>query len=253
MSEAPRRPDDEHDPVDRAADAPALSDVLSEQIGAMAARSGYDAMASNASTGRQMLAVMGGPRGIIEAVLPGLAFVLTFSLTQNLPLTLGISVGIAVAFTVWRLIERKPLMSALAGLAGVALSAILSLVTGRAEDNFLLGFWTNGVYAAGLLVTVLIGWPAVGVISGFLTDLGTRWRQDKRLRRWFTILTLGWVGFFALRLVVQLPLYYAGAVAALGTAKLVMGVPLYAPALVGTWWVVRALLAGRDTPRGDAG
>ena len=46
--------------------------------------------------------------------------------------------------------------------------------------------------------------------------------------------------FFA-RLAVQLPLYLAGDVTALGTLKLIMGLPLFAPLIAVTWLVVRAL------------
>ena len=41
-----------------------------------------------------------------------------------------------------------------------------------------------------------------------------------------------WMGVFVLRLLVQVPLYQAGAVEALGTARIVMGVPLYALAVI---------------------
>jgi hypothetical protein len=40
---------------------------------------------------------------------------------------------------------------------------------------------------------------------------------------------------------VQLPLYFAGNVTALGTLKLLMGLPLFAPLVAVTWLAVRAL------------
>jgi len=45
---------------------------------------------------------------------------------------------------------------------------------------------------------------------------------------------------------VQLPLYFAGDVTTLGTLKLVMGLPLFAPLIAVTWLAVRALY--RRTP-----
>jgi hypothetical protein len=56
--------------------------------------------------------------------------------------------------------------------------------------------------------------------------------------RW---LTLVWVAMFAARLLVQLPLYFSGNVELLGTLRLLMGIPLYAPLLVLSWLVVRAV------------
>ena len=48
-----------------------------------------------------------------------------------------------------------------------------------------------------------------------------------------------WVGVFPLRLAVQLPLYLAGAVVALGIAKAAMGVPIFIVAIWLTYLVLR--------------
>ena len=50
---------------------------------------------------------------------------------------------------------------------------------------------------------------------------------------------------FYARLAVQLPLYFADEVAALGTLKLVMGLPLFAPLAAVTWLAVRTLYPRR--------
>jgi len=82
---------------------------------------------------------------------------------------------------------------------------------------------------------------AVGLAVGFLMNEGTRWRSDKRKKRVFFWLAIAWAGLFAFRLAVQLPLYFAGDVTALGTLKLIMGLPLFAPLVAVTWLAVRAL------------
>ena len=46
--------------------------------------------------------------------------------------------------------------------------------------------------------------------------------------RAFRRATLLWVGMFSARLLVQLPLYLAGAVVALGVARTAMGIPVFA-------------------------
>ena len=48
-----------------------------------------------------------------------------------------------------------------------------------------------------------------------------------------------WSALFLLRLAVQLPLYLAGAVVALGVARTAMGLPLFALGLWLTWLMVR--------------
>ena len=54
-----------------------------------------------------------------------------------------------------------------------------------------------------------------------------------------------WVGLFGARLAVQVPLYLDGSVGWLGTARLVMGIPLWALVLWLTWVLVRRPAAAR--------
>ena len=221
---------------------PQTAEAIAAALGSAAAKSGLGALAqAEQPNGRVLLEAMGGIRGIFEAVLPGLLFLLVYTIDQNLPLALGISVGVAAIFTVLRLVQRTPVSSALGGLVAAGASAALALLTNRPEDNFVLGFITNGVYAAALLISIAVRWPIIGLIAGYLMNEGTAWRRIAVKRRVFTILTLCWAGMFLLRLAVQVPLYLAANVEWLAATKLIMGIPLYAPLLIVTWLVVRAV------------
>ena len=46
----------------------------------------------------------------------------------------------------------------------------------------------------------------------------------------------------------QLPFYFAGDVTTLGTLKLIMGLPLFAPLVAVTWLAVRAVYPKAETP-----
>ncbi|SFN88308.1 DUF3159 domain-containing protein [Mycetocola miduiensis] len=221
---------------------PDAAETIAAALGSAAARSGLGALAqADQPNGKVLLEAMGGIRGIVEAILPGLLFLIGYTLTENLPLSLAVSVGVAAIFTAVRLMQRTPVTSALGGLVAAGASAALALMTNRPEDNFVLGFITNGVYATALLISVAVRWPIVGLIAGYLMNEGTAWRRVALKRRVFAVLTLCWAGMFLLRLGVQLPLYLAGNVEWLAATKLIMGIPLYAPLLIVTWLVVRAL------------
>ncbi|KQZ84230.1 hypothetical protein ASD56_09510 [Microbacterium sp. Root166] len=231
-------------------DQPTASDVLGAALGGAARKAGLDP-SEGKSTGHVVWTAIGGIRGILESVLPGLVFVITWTLTYdaeagtaNLPLSLGLSVGLALVFTAIRLIQRSNASAAIGGLIATGAAAGLSLLTGRGEDNFIPGFITNIAYGSALLISALVGWSLIGLAVGFLMGEGTAWRQDKRKRRVFFWLAIAWAGLFAARLIVQVPLYFAGDVAALGTFKLIMGLPLFAPLVAVTWLVVRALYPG---------
>ncbi|WP_104166462.1 DUF3159 domain-containing protein [Cryobacterium sp. N22] len=218
--------------------------ALADGMAAAARRAGFSPAADGEPiSGHALLAAMGGIRGLVEAVLPGLVFLVTYTLTRELIPSLIAPVIIGVIFFVLRLARKQTVTQALGGLVGIGLSAVLALFTGRAEDYYLPGFWTNGVYGAALLVSALIGWPLLGVAVGFLMGEQLAWRSDPSKRRVLTILTFMWAGLFILRLAVQLPLYYSGNVEWLGATKLLMGIPLYAPLLVVSWLMVRSVYA----------
>lgn len=188
---------------------------------------------------------VGQTRGVIEALVPGIGFLSVYTVTQNLLWSVAAPVAIAVVFILARLVQASPLMPALAGLVGVGASAGVALWSGRAEDNFLLGFVVNSLWVIGLVVSLVIRRPLVGIITGILTG-DAQWREDPATRRVATSATWLWVGVFGARLAVQVPLYLAGDVGGVAIAKLVMGVPLYAGALWFTWLLMRAVYRGRE-------
>lgn len=240
---------------DERSDAPepasAESTELSRQFAAAAEKSGLGALARDEKlSGRDLLVAVGGVRGILEALLPGLVFLVVYSSLTSfagqdpqaaLIPALAASVGLAVLFTVIRVVTKGQPTQAIAGLVGVLASAALALWTGDARDNYVLGFFTNAAYALALTISLLVRWPALGLVVGFLMGDGLAWKQDRRKYRAAQFLTLVWIGLFVARLLVQVPFYLADNVEALGAMRLLMGVPLYALVLIFSWLVVRAV------------
>jgi len=225
----------------RGRDEQSASDILGAAISGAARRAGVDDV-EGARAHTVVWSAIGGWRGILESVLPSLAFVILFTLRpEPLLLSLGVSVGLAAVFTVVRLVQKSPPSAAIGGLVAAGAAAGLALWTGRAQDNFVPGLITNAAYGTVLLITALVGWSLIGVAAGFLMGEGTAWRRDRRKRRAFLWLGIAWAALFFARLAVQLPLYLTEQVTALGTLKLVMGLPLFAPMVAVTWLVVRAL------------
>ena len=191
-----------------------------------------------------LLAAAGGIRGIAESVLPGLVFLVVFTLTRNLAWSLAASVAVAVVFLVARLAQRTPLTQSLAGIAGVALSAVLAMTTGKAENFYLWGFLTNAGYILAMVISIAVRWPVLGLLFGYARNEGIRWRDQPERLRAYRVATWIIIGVLAARLAVQLPLYLAGQVDALGAMRLIMGVPLYALGLWVAWLLSRPVKEG---------
>jgi len=202
-------------------------------------------------TGRSLLKAVGGLRGLVESILPGLAFLVLYATTKNLPLSVLVPVALAVLFVVTRLLTRTPVTQAFAGIVGIAISAILALVSGRAEANFIPGIVINTVSLAVLLISILVRWPLIGVIVGFLTNETSQWRHQRAKRRVLYLTTWLWAGLFALRLAVEVPLYLAHEAEWLAGVKLLLGVPLYAGMLWVTWLLVRAVYGSIPRPTSE--
>lgn len=219
---------------------------FAEAFAAAARRSAVAGVApGERPTGQALLAAIGGVRGLIESVLPGFAFLIVYTLTQDLWLSVLIPVAVGAVFIIVRVLMKSPVMPAVTGLIGIAVAAALALLTGNVNDNFVPGLITNAVFLVGLLVSILVRWPLIGVIAGFITGEGSAWRQDRRTLRVAYLATGLWVGMFALRLAVQGPLYLAEATQALAATKLIMGLPLYAAVLWVTWLLMRGAYARR--------
>ena len=88
----------------------------------------------------------------------------------------------------------------------------------------------------------------IGVLLGFVLGEGTAWRQDPVRRRVYTQASWIWVGVFGLRVAVQLPLYLAGAVTALGIVNIPLGIPLFAAGAWLTWLLVKRVPTTKREP-----
>ncbi len=203
--------------------------------------------------GQLLARAIGGWRGLIDSGAPAGVFLLVYTVNgQQLAPSIWAAVAVGAIIAIWRVFRRESLTQIAGGFVGIAVSAFVASKTGRAEDFFLPGLITNAAYGLAALLSILVGWPLIGLFMGSLTGSMTAWRQDAKLRRTYAAATWVWVGVFGLRLLVQLPLYFAGQVGALGTAKIVLGWPLF---LLGAWvdyLIVRPVLQARRAAEAKA-
>jgi len=196
-----------------------------------------------------LVRAIGGWRGLFDSGVPAAVFVIvylasgSFAGENDLGLALWLAIAAGVVVAVWRLVRKESLQQVLAGFVGLGVSAFVASRTGRAEDFFLPGILINLAYGTAFLVSILVRWPLLGVVIGFITGEGLAWRHDRLLRRAYAAASWIWVGVFGLRLMVQVPLYLAEAVGPLGIARIILGWPLFLAAAYLTYRVLRPALA----------
>lgn len=196
------------------------------------------------------MAAMGGPRGILESALPVLVFVVVLVAGGGrlVPALAG-SLAVSAVSVLVRLVQRQGLTQCLGGTVLVLVSALWAWRSGEAANFYATGLWVNVAWLVVLLVSLLVGWPLVGVLVSVLRGQDMGWRTSDQLRparRRYRAGTVVLGSMFALRLAVEVPLYLAGeaAVTALGVARIVLGLPLFALTLWLVWLLVRAVRPG---------
>lgn len=187
----------------------------------------------------QMADQLGGWRGLVESSVPVVVFVVANIITELRPAVIA-SVVVALLIAVLRLTQRRPIRHALNGLFGVAIGAAIALRTGNERDFHLPGILYGAVYGLALLASAALRQPLVGWIWSVLVASGrSEWRQDPRLVRTFTWLTVLWGVVWLVKVGAQAALWAAHQDTALGVARLALGYPPYALLLAITVWAVR--------------
>lgn len=187
----------------------------------------------------KILAAVGGKRGLLDSGLPPLIFLVAFNLTKDVQRAALFAIGLPVLVAFYRLVKRQQIQHAISGVIGVAVCAWLANRSGAAEDFYLPGLLTNIVYGIAYLISILVRFPVIGLIVGPLIGENFAWRKDPARRSVYVKATWVWVALFALRLIVQYPLYLSENLNALGTARFIMGYPLFILAGWLNWMIIK--------------
>lgn len=188
----------------------------------------------------KVLNALGGKKGLIDSGLPSLVFLIVFNLSgKNITSAIYSAIGLSIVLTFIRIVKRETIQHAFSGLIGVGVCAFIARRSGNAADFYLPGLWINAGYALLYALTNLFKWPLLGVVLGPILGENLLWRKDPARLKAYTKAGWLWVGMFAARLIVQYPLYKSGNVNLLGTARLLMGYPLFILTAWGTWLILR--------------
>jgi hypothetical protein len=188
----------------------------------------------------QLSRALGGGRGILEGAIPTLGFTITWLSSRDLRLSLIVSFGLALVALLIRIVQRSTVQFVLNAIVGIAIASVFAMRSGNAEDVFVPGLIYNAAYAVGLIGSILVRWPLVGLMIGGVTGDLTSWRRDPHLVSLCNQLTWILAAPCVLRVLVQYPIWalegdHTGMLAA---AKLSMGWPLQLAALSIMVWLL---------------
>ena len=185
-----------------------------------------------------ILAALGGKKGLFDSSIPSIIFLIILNVRDSLSDAIYGAIATGIFITIFRLIQRDTLQHAVGGFFGVLISAAIAWKTGSAEGFFITKIGINVVYMVIYLIGNISGYPVLGLVLGPLLGENLHWRKVPERKKAYIKAGWLWIGLFAFRLAVQVPLLDKD-INALGTTNLLMGVPLFLLTGLLTWWVLK--------------
>ena len=143
-------------------------------------RTGVAALTQAGDGDFSVIDAIGGPRGVVESMLPGFVFVVMFVITSDLRSTVIVSAVLAAVQVMARLVQRQSVMGALSGLVSVAICLVWAWHSHEARNYYMFGFITNAVYIVLLGISLIARVPGLGLVVEFIRSLPT-----EHFRDWF--------------------------------------------------------------------
>lgn len=196
-----------------------------------------------------IMAAFGGKKGLFDSSIPSLVFLIIYNLRDSLQEALLSAILSGVVITVLRLSQRVTVQHALGGFFGLLISAAIAWKTGSAEGFFLTKIGINAFYMTVYAIGNLAGYPILGLVLGPLLGENLHWREVPARKRAYINVGWLWVGLFALRLAIQVPMLGKD-VNALGIVNLVMGVPLFLVTGFLSWLILKRVPTAK-APEGE--
>ena len=163
--------------------------------------------AAEPTSGHPFAALIGGPRGAIESMLPPVVFVAVYLATSsNLTAAVIAALVIGIVLASLRLSRGEKPVRVVGALIVVIFAAAVAYYTGSAVAYFWPLVLANIASALAFAFSILIRWPLLGVIVGPLTGTGMRWRNDPDLLKAYAKASWLWVLLNVVRAAIQVPL-----------------------------------------------
>lgn len=188
---------------------------------------------------------LGGPQHLLDGAAPAIGFLVGYA-SADAKTGVLIALTVAVLLGGYRLLKGDSVKVVAISVAVVAVFSLFVGITGEGRAFYLpdLMFCVAGTLAFGL--TLLTGRPLthwicrrIGLEPAEHADPAQRIRLHRKV-------SLAWFAFWAVHLVIMVPLYVGNKVVLLGSVALVLGKPALVVMIAVTWlWVRRSLARSR--------
>lgn len=161
----------------------------------------------------------------LDALIPSLLF---FAVNSAFGLLAAATVAMLYAFIIifGRILQSAKIIYALSGAGAVILSLTFVLVRGAAKDYLLPDLIGNGLFAIGILVSLIMGKPMAALASHITRGWSLDWFSRKDIRPAYTEVTLLWLIYFTGRFILQYSLYVSDQIWGYVWVNNILGMPM---------------------------
>lgn len=169
-----------------------------------------------------------------DALIPPMAFILSNSF-YGLKLASVLAICSALLIGILRLALKQTWRYAFGGLIGVSIAAGFAYIAGNAANYYIPRIIGGFGFVAASGISLAIKKPLAAWVSHLSRgwDLKWFWRSD--VKPAYTEVTIFWMAFFALKLVLQASLFLKKDVAGLFLVNTVLGMPANVIVLVASY------------------
>jgi hypothetical protein len=180
------------------------------------------------------LVFSGRGAGILDALLPFLAYFIT-NRFLSLTLALVFSAGIALLILLWRLARKQSPGFALGGLGTALLAGLLAYLGDTDGGYYLPGFITGGLTVLACFASVILKRPIAAYSSHLTRHWPLEWYWHEQVRPAYSSVSIIWGVAFALRLTLELIIFFQGNIYTLAIVRFLMGWPFTVLLLVASY------------------
>jgi len=165
-----------------------------------------------------------------DALLPPIIYAVSNSIFGLIP-----AVFLAVAAALFnfsrRIIKKENWKYSLAGLIGVIFASSLAYLSDNASSYFIPALTSSTLFLLASIISIIIGRPLAAWASHLSRGWPLQWFWRDDIKPAYREVTIFWALYFALRLTIQLNLFFSDAVLNLAWVNIILGWPTIAVVL----------------------
>ena len=166
-----------------------------------------------------------------DAILPPLIYAVINSIFGLIPAVI-LAVTTAIFNSGRRIIKNENWKYSFAGLAGVIFASSLAYLSNNAGNYFIPAITSSALFLLAAVISLLIGKPLAAWASHLSRGWPLEWFWRKDIKPAYREVTIFWTFYFALRLSIQLNLFFNDSVLNLAWINIILSWPAITVVLV---------------------